>query len=206
MTGTRREMDFTRHADRPLRLVRYLWPDMRLYREQAEILESVVLNDETYVPAANMMGKDFISSVVVLWFFLTRHPCRVVTTSVRDDHLRVLWGEIGERIRSCKYRLLAADGGPLVVLDREIRKVVGGVRCPISYVRGMVSEKGEGMAGHHAPHTLLIGDEASGIDDTIYTQGMTWAKRSLFIGNCNESQGFFRKAVEAGDLLAPPGG
>lgn len=168
-------------------------------------MRSVADNVETFVPAANMMGKDFVSSLVVLWFVLTRHPVRVVTTSVKDDHLRVLWGEIGERVRTCKYKLEAKDGGPLVVNHREVKKVIRGQRCPISYLIGMVSERGEGMAGHHARHTLLVGDEASGLDDTVYAQGCTWAKRRFFIGNCNPTENFFKKYVEAGDQTLPEG-
>jgi hypothetical protein len=35
------------------------------------------------------------------------------------------------------------------------------------------------MAGHHAPHTLVIIDEASGVDDAVYHYVDTWAKRKL---------------------------
>jgi hypothetical protein len=33
-----------------------LWPSVVFYREQEEIIYSVVENDETFVPAGNMMG------------------------------------------------------------------------------------------------------------------------------------------------------
>lgn len=197
-------MDFTRHARDPMRLARYLWPTVTFYDRQREVLESLVDNVETFVPAGNMLGKDFTAGYAALWFFLTRNPVRVITTSVRDDHLRVLWGEIGRFVSTCRYKLEAKDGGPLIVNHREIRKVHRGVRDDISYLLGMVSEKGEGMAGHHAAHTLVIGDEASGLDDTVYTQAGTWAKRALYLGNPNDCQNFFRAAVEGGDLIQPP--
>lgn len=180
-----------------------LWPDVSFYDRQWEIVESVERNDETYVPAGNMLGKDFVTGFICVAEIL-RHPVvRVVTTSVKDDHLRVLWGEINRFIATSRYPLRVEDGGPLIVNHRDVRKVVRGETCPISYLRGMVSAKGEGLAGHHAPHTLAVGDEASGLDDEAYQQFQGWAKRMLFIGNPNPCQNFFYKGVEAGDLLAP---
>ncbi len=186
----------------PLAFAAAFWPDVKFYREQKEIILSVRDNDETVVVAANMVGKDFVAGWVALAEFL-RHPvARVVTTSVKDDHLRVLWGEIMRFIQTCKVPLLVKDGGPLIVNFRDVRKVVNGAPCPISYLRGMVSERGEGMAGHHAPYTLGVIDEASGVDDTVYAQMSTWARRKLIFGNPNPCENFFRKAVEAGDLEA----
>lgn len=127
---------------------------------------------------------------------------RIVTTSVKDDHLRVLWGEIGRFVQTCKYPLEHKKGGPLIINHRDIRKVMRGEVCKISYLRGMVSEKGEGLAGHHAPYTLIVGDEASGLDDLVYTQSDTWARRKLFIGNPNPCSNFFKRYSQEGDLKA----
>lgn len=138
-------------------------------------------------------------------FFLVHHPVRIVTTSVKDDHLRVLWGEIGRFIQTSKHPLEVKEGGPFIVNHRDVRKMVCGQRCEISYLRGMVSERGEGMAGHHAAYTLCIIDEASGVDDMVYTQQATWARKLLAIGNPNPpgaGNQFFFKAVKAGDLKA----
>lgn len=186
----------------PLRFADELWPHVAFYREQRAIIYSVVNNDETFVPAGNMLGKDFVAAFVALWFFLAHREARVITTSVKDDHLRVLWGEIGRFLQTARYPLDAQRGGPLVVGHRDIRKVLNGKECKISYLRGMVSERGEGMAGHHAADTLLVIDEASGVSDVVYTQGDTWAKRKLVIGNPNDCQNFFRKFVQAGDVVA----
>lgn len=186
----------------PLRFARLFWPDVTFYRQQMDIIYSVRDNDETFVPAGNMLGKDFVGGFICLWFFLTRHPVRVVTTSVKDDHLRVLWGEIGRFIQTCRAPLLYKDGGPLIARHRDIRKIVRGEVCQISYLLGMVSEKGEGMAGHHAKHTLGVIDEASGVDDLVYNQMDTWAKRKLIIGNPNPCTNFFKAGVKGGDIVA----
>jgi len=189
-------------ATDPLKLAELLWPNVTFFKEQKQIIYSVVDNDETFVPAGNMLGKDFVSGFLAVWFFLCHYPVRVVTTSVKDDHLRVLWGEIGRFIQEARYPLEVEKGGPFIVNHRDIRKVVGGKECKISYLHGCVSQRGEGMAGHHAKHTLLIIDEASGVDDVVYTQGDTWAKKKLIIGNPNPCTNFFFRGVKDGHLKA----
>lgn len=186
----------------PIKFGKTFWPHVSFFKAQRDIIYSVRDNDETFVTAGNMLGKDFVAGFICLWFFLTRNPVRIVTTSVKDDHLRVLWGEIGRFVDTCKCPLRKERGGPLLVYHREIRKLVGGQIDKISYVLGMVSEKGEAMAGHHAEHTLAIFDEASGIEDINYTQADTWAKRKLVIGNPNPCSNFFYKGVTEGDLKA----
>jgi hypothetical protein len=182
----------------PLALAEALWPHVRFFGKQVEIIESVRDNDETFVVAANQVGKDFVGGFIAVWAFLCHPVARVITTSVKDDHLRVLWSEISRFIQASVVPLEAHRGGPLVVNHRDIRKA----GCPVSYLRGMVSERGEGLAGHHAPYTLLVIDEASGVDDVVYTQGCTWAKRVFVFGNPNPTQNFFYRAVQGGDIPA----
>ena len=193
----------------PVRFVNHLWPDIILYKEQRMIMESVRDTVETYVPAANMMGKDFISGLIALWGFLVHPVARVITTSVKDDHLDVVWGEIGRFIQTCRVPLSARKGGHLILNHHDVTKVYRDKNAPdgwrkdtISYLKGMVSAKGEGLAGHHAPYTLLIGDEASGLDDQVHVQGQGWARRFLYIGNCNDCANFFYHAIKEGDILA----
>lgn len=201
------DFEHARRFKDPVEFAGLLWPHVRLYDKQRESLWSVRDVPETFIVAGNKLGKDFLSGIAVLWAFLTHREVRIITTSVKDDHLRVLWGEIGRFIQTSRYPLRREHGGPLVCNHRDIRKVFldgphRGEICDISYLRGMVSEKGEGMAGHHAAWTLAVMDEASGVDDAVYTQCGTWAKRILAFGNpnsCAPTQ-FFRKNVEAGDL------
>jgi hypothetical protein len=180
----------------PIKLSKILWPHVEFFDKQWEIIYSVVENDLTVVPAGNMLGKDFVSGFIAVYSFLVNPEARIITTSVKDDHLRVLWGEIGRFVQSSRFPLLKDQGGPLIFNHRDIRKIVRGQECKISYLRGMVSEKGEGMAGHHAAFTLGIIDEASGVDDMVYTQMDTWARRILLIGNCNPCENFFKTAVK----------
>lgn len=202
-----RELEICRYN--PMAFASLLW-DCKFYDKQRDIVHSVRDNDETIVVAGNRLGKDFCAAFVVLWFFLTRDPVRIVTTSVAETHLRVLWDEIGRFIQTSRMPLLAHQGGSLLVNHRDIRKVFTkgpnkGERVPISYTLGQVSEKGEKMAGHHAEWTLLVVDEASSMDDIVYSMGQGWMKKAFLFGNPNDCNNQYRKAVEEGDILADDG-
>jgi hypothetical protein len=214
---------------RILALARMYWPSVRFYNKQKDIIASVARDDETYVVAGNQLGKDFVGGFIALMFYLAPeyffdeayvksiearrktteseylvHTRRVVSTSVREAHLDVLWGEIGKYLSTSEVPLLESRGGKLIVNSLEIRfREEREVKKPYNYLIGCVSgESGEGLAGHHAAYTLFIGDEASGISDTAYSMAQGWAKRMLIFGNPNPSRNFFFKAVEAGDLVA----
>lgn len=211
----------------PLAVVEKFWPDVYLYDKQRALLYSLWNNDETVCPAGNMLGKDFIAALGILIFFQTRKPCRAVTTSVKDDHLVVLWGEMLNFIRTSKYPMRVEDGGNLIVNHRHIRKIVKDeatgkmIECDKSYIKGFVAEKGAAYQGHHIaqtgdgiPRTLLAVDEASGVEDDCYEMGSTWANRIFIIGNPWQCSNFFYRAVEGnadgsdlgGDISRPGGG
>lgn len=188
----------------PVKFVRTFWPDIVLYREQEDILYSLRDNDETYVPAGNMLGKDFITGLAVLWFFVSRHPVRVVTTSADHSQLEaVLWGEIRRFLRTATIPLDAHKGGVVIANHLHLRKQVNGKVCGLSYCIGRVAAKGEGLLGHHIAHTgdgiprtLFVADEASGVDDEAHQRATTWARRMLVIGNPYPCENFFKHAVK----------
>jgi len=206
----------------PLRLARALWPEVRFYREQQEILRSVWENDETYVYAGNMLGKDFVFGRGVVLFFLTRHPCRIITTSTKDAHLAVLWGEIHKAIQESVVPLSVKQNGNLIVNQRELKKVVDGTECPLSYVRGMVANDDtmESFQGHHIadtgdgiPRTAIFGDEASSLRNGIHKMTTSWARRGGWFGNTWPCENFYKWALKGrpgtkdrgGDIPRPDG-
>ena len=205
----------------PIVLQKYFWPNVYFYDKQRAVAMSVKENDETYVPAGNKLGKDYVAGFIILWFFLTRSPCRVITTSAGDDHLRVLWGEIGRYIQTCSVNLDWRGGGPLVINHQDIRRWdhTKKAKCPISYIKGLVASLDNiaKMQGHHAtvssiesvgdriPRTLFASDESSSVRDEYYKMAVTWAQRLLIFGNPWPCENFFRKGVKAGDLLSNDG-
>jgi len=197
-----------------LKLAGVLWPEMVLYREQREIVHSVQEDDATYVVAGNELGKDFIAGRLVVLLFLSRHPCRGLTTSTKDQHLDVLWGEIERAINEAAYPLRVQDGGPLIVNHHRLRKVYRGQECPISYVVGMVASEQtkESFQGHHVashdgtPRTFVMGDEASSLPNRHHEMITTWAQRELWFGNAWYCEGFFRQAFDGNLVERDPGG
>ena len=166
----------------PLKFCNKFWPRIRFYKQQQDIIYSVVNNKETIVPAGNMLGKDFVTAFITLWFFFSRHPCRVITTSADSPQLEaVLWGEIRDLINKSRYPLEYGKGGILVVNHLNIRKVVNGKIDGLSYIKGRVSDKQEGMLGHHIaetgdgiPRTLFVADEACHDDKTEVLTDSGW--------------------------------
>lgn len=161
----------------PLALAQRLWPGVYFYPKQREVIYSVRDNVQTFVPAGNMLGKDFVSAFTILWFFLSRHPVRILTTSADYSQLEaVLWGEIRNFINRSAHALTTDRGGPIHANHLHLRKVDplkgrgkarptatatgsskgqgpeggDGDLCGISYCIGRVAAKGEGMLGHHA--------------------------------------------------------
>jgi len=206
--------------DDPLELKNYLWPDVVFAPYQEDIVYSVEDNVETYVVASNEAGKDFVAGFIVLWYFLTRWPCRIVTTSAKEAHLRVLWGEISKFIRISTIPLAVDQGGMLVLNHQDIRKVYKGKLCSTSYIIGLVASEDTvaSMGGHHAapptleeandgvPRTLWVADEASSIPDRYYPIVVPWAKRLLIFGNAWQCESFFRRGIDGGDVKDERGG
>jgi hypothetical protein len=213
----------------PIKFAKILWPDVYFYSKQREIIYSVVEDDETLCVAGNELGKDFIAGFLVVYFFLTRgfnpktripYPCRIVTTSAKDDHLRVLWGEIRNFVQTAKYPLTSDKGGPLIMKNQEIESLyqsgpLKGEKCPKSYVKGMVasSETMAALQGHHVPDvgdgipkTFAVFDECSSVPDDYKRMINTWAKRKLMIGNAWECHNFFRHGIEGNPKTGDPGG
>ena len=200
----------------PLKFKAQFWPNVKFYKEQQQVCYSVLNNKETYVPAGNKLGKDFVAGYIALWFFLTTRPCRIVTSSAKDDHLRVLWGEIKTFISTCAKNLDHRYGGPLLINHREIKWVnPDGSICDKSYLKGMVASADTlaSMQGHHIaeigdeiPRTLFIGDECSNLPNEYKPMVDSWAHRHLYIGNTWECMNFWKWAIKGNPASNDKGG
>ena len=216
-----------RRCEALLKMAKLYWPNVRFYGQQRAVIQSVVENRETVVVAGNQLGKDFVAGFVVLSFFLCPqlyfeeghvsqiekerrlgqpdwqvHTRRIVTTSVDGDQLRNLWGEIGRYVVTSRVPLLEAQGGPLLVNQRDIslKEERSKTKEPLNYLIGRVTATGEGLSGAHAAYNLMVIDEASGSDNAVYEFAQGWAKKFLIFGNPNTCENFFRRAVQGGDL------
>lgn len=214
---------------RNLTFGRLYWPHIRFYDKQREMIESVQLNRETFVVAGNQLGKDYVAAYIALTFFLRPqlyfdpeyvaeiekwrrpgqkeyqlHTTKVISTSVKEEHLINLWGEIGTLATTSATPLMDKHGGPLIFNERLVRwgEERFEANNPLCYLKGMVSASGEGFSGAHAAYTLLIVDEASAVDENVYIHSQGWAKKILAFGNpwpCAKTH-WFRKGIEGGDI------
>jgi len=190
----------------PIEFARVHWPDIRFYKQQQDIIYSVVENDETVVPAGNELGKDFVAAFIILWFFCSRLPARIVATGPSERQVEdVLWGEIKRFVDTSKYKLPVVYSHMLLRRTRRDGSIV-----PACEVRGQVAQKGESLLGRHTPRglgglpmTMAVFDEGSGIDDMPYQSSDTWAHRKLIIGNPRPCTNFFFHAVQSGDKRSP---
>jgi len=167
----------------PLRFVSACWPQMQIYDRQREVLLSVRDNVETFVHAANETGKTRVAAVVVLWFFTTRTPARVISSSSSQTQLdAILWSEIHSLIRASRL--------PLPFLEKslclkKLRRLDSTETEPSDYVLGYVTNAVENFQGHHLPNdkprVLAVFDEASGVPDEFYEAADSWAHRKLVI-------------------------
>jgi hypothetical protein len=190
--------------DEMLALKEHLWPRVTFTDYQVEIIESWCHNRETVVGAATEMGKDYVAGFVALATFLICEAkgltCKLLTLSVEERHLKVLWGEVGRFIGASRRPLMVSTGGPLVVNHMELRRASEAeVKNPFNYAQGMVYERPEKLQGHYADFNGVIGDEASALDDEAW-KAVQPMKRFLWIGNTNPCQNFFRRAIKEGNL------
>ena len=168
---------------------------------------SVCDNLETFVYAANETGKTRTAAITALWFFLTRQPARVITSSSSETQLNaILWSEIRHLIATSRFPL------PLLVNYLSIRKYgsagTGEVE-PLDYLIGHVTNQVESFQGHHLPNdkprVLAIFDEASGVPGEFFEASSSWAHRTLVIGNPLSTTNFFYQFCKQGDVLDPAG-
>ncbi len=200
------EKQFTAEVLRdPLRFIKLCWPWMMLTQEQNQVLLSVKDHPETFVHAANKMGKTRIAALITLWFFVSRSPVRVLLSSSSEKQLTsVLWRELEMLIHT------SALPFPLRINQLKIQKTLGGGSSkPQDFIQGHVTNAVEHFQGHHLPDdipsVLVVFDEASGIGDEYYEAADSWAHRKLVIGNPLSTDNFFYRLCKAGDTPDPAG-
>ncbi len=195
-------------ADNPLQFVSLCWPEMKLYGKQRDILVSLAEDSETFVHAANEMGKSRVAALGAVWFFSTRDPVRVVVSSSSEQQVRsIIWTEIKGLIKSSVIRL------PIMLQEASAYKILPpgpdgrSDLSPLSYMKAHVTKTVENFQGHHLPHdiarVLAIFDEASGISDLFNEAADSWCHRKLVIGNPLSNTNFFFRLCDKGDVKHP---
>jgi hypothetical protein len=201
------EQSISALATDPLRFIAVCWPGTKLSDKQRDVILSVRDNCETFVHAANETGKSRIAAMIAIWWFASRTPARVITSSSSETQLNsILWSEIRFLISSSAYPL------PFRVTSLRVEKLKNqetGEVEPRDYIIGHVTNEVENFQGHHLPNdkprVLSIFDEASGVPDAFFDASDSWAHRKLIIGNPLSTTNFFYRHCRAGDVPDPAG-
>ena len=168
---------FTKYQNDPVRFVQEALGET-LWSKQKEILLSIRDNKRTAVPACHAPGKSHIASRAVAWWVSSFPPgtAQVVTTAPNYRQVRtIMWAHI--------QRLAERHGLPGEVLTTEWR--IGKEIAAYGFSGQQHDESV--VQGVHAPHLLIVVDEAAGISpmvgtalESLMTGGHT---RMLVLGN-----------------------
>lgn len=165
----------------------------RGWGDQRRILESVRDNRRTAVRSCHAAGKTRTAAAAALWFVATHPRSIVLTTATTHRQVKgIMWREIHQMVRDARVPI----GGSITEAKLTLAEdwwawgFTGDEYDPTSF------------QGFHAPHALVIIDEAAGVGPGVY-EGLesvmsSGHARRLDIGNptdpdCDFARSFSRK-------------
>lgn len=160
-----------------------LWP------KQAEIIRAVAREPRVAVASCNAAGKSYLAARTVIWFLRTFRPCVVITTAPTDRQVRrIIWREI----HSAYHRAKAAG----ILLGPEPKTKEWALsRDQLAFGFSTRNYDATAFQGIHAPHVLVVVDEAAGISEAIWEGILSVLRgahtRLLSIGNPTQIDGQF---------------
>lgn len=165
--------------------------DVHLWREQANIAESIVSHRITAAKSCHSVGKSMLAAVLILWWLYTRNPSKVITTATSKRQVDgIIWAEVATLHRRARVKLGGELSTSKLTLDSDWWG--WGFTAPdYSHDR---------FQGFKSPHMLVIADEACGVKSTIF-EGLDSLMtgqdaRMLMIGNPTDATGDFGKAFK----------
>ncbi len=135
---------------------------------QTRVIETIRDNERTAIRACHDLGKTFLVARIGMWFLNNFKNSKVITTAPTYNQVeKILWSEIRAAHAKAKFPL----GGKLNLTDWSF--------SPEWFALGftprneLTGGEGQGVSssfqGFHAPHLLVIFDEATGIPYNIWT-------------------------------------
>lgn len=193
------EMTMLRAQLEPLFHVEQVQGCTTLEEYQKKILQAIVDNDRVCIRSPHDVGKTFLMAKVVLWFCSSFPGAKVITTAPTYNQVkRLLWSEIRAGWKKSKYPL----GGEMLMTEWKISEDW----FAVGFTGKGDKDAGEGQGtassfqGFHAPHILILFDEATGIARAIWNQveGMLTSAHVKFvaIGNPTSRQSEFFKCFK----------
>jgi len=155
---------------------------------QQSIARCVANHRRVAVRSCHHSGKTYVAGGLVPWFLAAFEPSLCITTAPTERQVKdELWNEIAQHYRR------SGLPGKLNKLSLEI--------SPTQRAFGFTTNEPERFQGWHCPNILVIVDEASGVDESIYQaiEGCLTGPNShlLLLGNPNSPQGTFYEAFRS---------
>jgi len=160
-----------------------------LWAKQREIVLSVFQNPRTAVRSCTGSGKTFTAARVALAFINNYEGSQILTTAPTFRQVEsIFWRELAVAFAQARFPL----GGHLTAVRLE--------KAEKWFAIGLSTDEPERFQGFHAPYMLVIGDEASGLDEKVYTAIetplSTGHARLLLISNPTQPIGKFRETFD----------
>lgn len=155
---------------------------------QVEIIDAVFKYPTVAVKSCNASGKSYIAARIALTFLTLKPGSIVITTAPTWRQVKdVLWREIRTAVAL----------SPIKLTDNQANQV-GLDIAEDWFAIGLSTKDAEKFFGYHADDILVIVDEASGVEEEIYTgvDAVTPNMNAhvLMIGNPTNPDGRFYKA------------
>lgn len=160
---------------------------------QADVLRDIA---DTEVRAISVrsghgVGKSAIAAWALVWFILTKFPCKAVVTAPTSGQLfDALFAEVKHWIGFLPHELQE-------LLDVTSNRIALKAAQESAFISARTSraEQPEALQGVHSDHVLLIADEASGVPEAVYqaASGSMSGENAttLLLGNPVRSSGLF---------------
>jgi phage terminase large subunit len=169
---------------------------------QLEALQVIADNERVAISACHDVGKSWLLARVVLWYVTCFPYCKVITTAPTFNQVKnILWSEIRSAYARSKFPL----GGKMNLTEWTVTKE--GDWFAIGFTPRNELSGGEGQGtqssfqGFHAPHLLVVYDEATGIPNQVWTmtEGILTSASVKFvaIGNPTSRQSEFFKCFSS---------
>lgn len=165
-----------------------------IWSQQSAVLDSVKAERYTAVPSCHDAGKSFIAARVAAWWIASHPPGEAFVVSTAPTSAQVsaiLWREIRKAHKKGNlFGNITSAGYPIWKIEGE---EVGYGRKPADYSTAA-------FQGIHARYVLVILDEASGVDKTLYDAVDSLATnefaRVLAIGNPDDATSHFAQVCK----------
>ena len=138
----------------------------------------------TAVKSGQAIGKSRMAAGLVIWALSVFDRVAVLTTApTHRQVVEVLWREIAMQLRAARIPI----EGHLTTARLE--------RSPSCFALGLSTTEPEKFQGVHAAQTIVIIDEAAGVDGAIFEAALACTTgpqdRILLLGNPTTPQGYF---------------